>query len=113
MGYREKFFKENKGKKRFLQTGLWYQCVSCGEWFRKEDITIDHRIAKRNGGTDDMWNLQAMCKTCNSRKRHTNTTTDVMQTFARATLHGDLDKAIMSIAKRKIKDAVGIKYVRK
>lgn len=44
MGYRETYFKYNKpffGK---------YRCVRCGKWFRKDQIDIDHRIPKRNGG---------------------------------------------------------------
>ena len=62
MGYREKYFKENKG---FMGK---YRCARCGRWFNKRDIDIDHIIPKSKGGTDSMYNLQAMCKHCNRSK---------------------------------------------
>ena len=42
-----------------------YRCVFCGE---QGDITIDHITARANGGTDDVENLQTLCRPCNSRK---------------------------------------------
>ena len=30
--------------------------------------TVDHRISKKRGGTDDESNLQALCRECHSRK---------------------------------------------
>ena len=113
MGYREEFFKANKGTKLFLKKGRWYKCVACGKWFEKANITVDHRIPKRNGGTDDLWNLQPMCKSCNSRKRHHNTKGETIHTLVKATAHGELHKAVGGMAKQKVKDAVGIKYSRK
>ena len=35
---------------------------------RKEDITIDHRIPKVRGGSDEMENFIGLCGNCNSRK---------------------------------------------
>jgi 5-methylcytosine-specific restriction enzyme A len=32
------------------------------------DLTVDHVIAKANGGTDDPSNLQVLCRSCNSQK---------------------------------------------
>ena len=64
MGYREDFFKNTPsymGK---------YQCQRCGNWFPKSEIDVDHRIPKRHGGTDDLYNLQAMCKHCNRSKQN-------------------------------------------
>lgn len=113
MGYREDFFKHNPGVKRFLRTGRWYRCVSCKRMFRKRDITVDHRIPKRKGGTDDLWNLQPMCKHCNSSKRDHNSGFETAGTLMRAAAHGKLGKAVLGIEKQKLKDAVGIKYKRK
>lgn len=107
MGYRDNWFKHNKpsfGKK--------YKCVSCKKLFTKETITIDHRIPKRDGGTDDLWNLQPMCRSCNSSKRDRQTMGENMNTLARSAVAGDLDKALKGIAKQKIKDAFGFKYKR-
>lgn len=113
MGYRENFFKVNTGKRRPFRRGLWWRCVSCGKWFRKEEITVDHRISKRRGGTDDVWNLQAMCRSCNSSKRDRSSGVETASTLLRATVHGDLGKAVGGIAKQKVKDLAGIKYERK
>ncbi len=38
------------------------------EGLRKEDITIDHRIPRVRGGSDDMENFIGLCHNCNSRK---------------------------------------------
>jgi len=40
-------------------------CVSCGT---TEDITIDHIVPRVRGGSDEVSNLQPMCRSCNSRK---------------------------------------------
>lgn len=107
MGYRDEFFKHNKpapnGK---------YRCVICGNYFRKEDIDVDHRIPKRDGGTDDLWNLQATCKHCNRSKGDRQTKGENISTIIRATANGDLGKLTKSVAIRKVKDALGFKYRR-
>lgn len=33
------------------------------------DLTVDHIVAKVNGGTDDEHNLTLACRKCNSKKR--------------------------------------------
>lgn len=108
MGYRDTWFKHNKpnifGK---------YRCVKCGGYFRKEEIEIDHRIPKRDGGTDDLWNLQPLCKHCNRSKRDRQTKFETASTLVRATAHGDLDVAVGGMVKQGIKDILGIKYRRK
>lgn len=108
MGYREKWFQHHRpnifGK---------YRCVRCGGWFRKDQIEIDHRIPKRDGGTDDLWNLQPMCRHCNRSKRDRQSNIETASTLVRATANGQLGKAVGNIAKRKVKDALGFKYKRR
>ncbi len=108
MGYREDWFKHNKPGIRGK-----YRCVCCGKLFSKKDITIDHRIPKRKGGTDDLWNLQPMCRSCNSSKNKNQSSFETADTIIRAGLHGDLGKAVGGMAKMGVKDALGIKYKRK
>ena len=60
--YRDKWFKANPSI-----TGM-YQCRKCGGWFKKSEIDIDHIIPQNKGGTNDLWNLQPMCKHCNRSK---------------------------------------------
>lgn len=108
MGYREKWFQHHRpnifGK---------YRCVRCGGWFRKDQIEIDHRIPKRDGGTDDLWNLQPMCRHCNRSKRDRQSNVETASTLVRATANGQLGRAVGNIAKRKVKDALGFKYKRR
>ena len=108
MGYREEWFKHNKpnifGK---------YRCVSCGKYFTKSEIEIDHRIPKRKGGTDDLWNLQPMCRHCNRSKRERQSSGETASTLIRAGFNGDLGRAVGGMVKQDIKDALGFKYKRK
>jgi hypothetical protein len=113
MGYRETWFAHNKGIRLPFKRGVQYRCVRCGGFFPKSKIEIDHRIPKRHGGTDDLWNLQPMCRTCNRSKNANQTSFETAGTLVRATMHGDLGTAIGGIAGRKVKDALGIKYKRR
>ena len=42
-----------------------YKCAHCGSM---EDLSIDHIKSERLGGTDDLGNLQSLCRSCNRRK---------------------------------------------
>lgn len=42
-----------------------WQCLHCGS---TERLSIDHIIARANGGGDEIENLQALCMPCNRRK---------------------------------------------
>ena len=42
-----------------------YACVWCGS---ESDLTVDHIHPVALGGTNDISNLQTLCRTCNSRK---------------------------------------------
>lgn len=108
MGYRENWFANNKP----LIFGK-YRCVRCGGLFSKKEIEIDHRIPKRDGGTDDLWNLQPMCQHCNRSKRDRQSKGETASTLVRATMNGQLGKALGGIAKQGVKDAIGIKYKRR
>ena len=43
-----------------------HQCVYCGSL---DDLSIDHKTPQSRGGTDDMDNLQTLCRPCNASKR--------------------------------------------
>lgn len=34
-----------------------------------QDLTVDHRMPKSKGGTDDEWNLVTACRSCNGTKK--------------------------------------------
>lgn len=42
-----------------------YRCRSCTGYI---DLTVDHIIPERHGGTHDLDNLQTLCRQCNSKK---------------------------------------------
>ena len=117
MGYRETYF-NNK-----ISIFGRYRCVRCKRWFPKSEIDVDHRIAKRLGGTDDLWNLQAMCKHCNRSKGKNSTKGEVVKTVAVGTISGlihggakgvfiNIARLVKSVVIQKIKDIFGIKYKR-
>lgn len=41
------------------------RCVQCGA---TERLEADHVHELQDGGTDDIWNLSTLCKTCHDRK---------------------------------------------
>ena len=57
--------KENKAKLYGDQEG---HCNGCREHFLIQNLTVDHIIARKVGGTDHLSNLQLLCGHCNSVK---------------------------------------------
>jgi 5-methylcytosine-specific restriction endonuclease McrA len=47
-----------------------YQCRSCGKTHQETTLNIDHIIPIAQGGSNDISNLQTLCKTCNQKKKH-------------------------------------------
>ncbi len=47
-----------------------YHCQSCGKTTTETELTIDHIIPLAKGGSNDMSNLQALCRHCNQKKKH-------------------------------------------
>jgi hypothetical protein len=41
------------------------KCATCG---RTDNLTVDHVLALAKGGSNDIDNLQLLCRSCNSRK---------------------------------------------
>lgn len=115
MGYREDYFKANEGITIAGKRGKYYRCVSCGKLFPKSQVDIDHKISKRYGGTDDIWNLQVMCIHCNRSKGKNSSNVDVISSVVGATCSEGVDgvgKIVKGVATQKVKDILGIKYKR-
>ena len=45
-----------------------YQCQACGVVCTGRNAHVDHVIRKRDGGTDELWNLKTLCRSCHSKK---------------------------------------------
>ena len=58
-------YSENKDALYGKQGG---NCGGCGEHFLKRNITIDHIVPVKHGGTDHIENLWLLCAACNSSK---------------------------------------------
>lgn len=48
------------------------RCAYCGNIILFENMQVDHIVSKRNGGTNDMENLNPSCRLCNHYKRADN-----------------------------------------
>ena len=47
-----------------------YQCRSCGKKQTQTALEVDHIIPIANGGSNDISNLQTLCRRCNHQKKH-------------------------------------------
>lgn len=54
---------------RWICARLGYRCQMCGKVFSLSRLTVDHQLPINRGGDNDEWNLQPLCKSCNSRKQ--------------------------------------------
>jgi 5-methylcytosine-specific restriction endonuclease McrA len=116
---RQRFIKANPGVTRVGKRGKWYRCACCGKWCGRpgndrvnikdsEKMEVDHIRPWSQGGSDELWNLQPLCKPCNRKKLATPTTKDKLKMVKNDILHGDGVKAAvkkpfrqMGISKRK------------
>ncbi|MBD2090074.1 HNH endonuclease [Microcoleus sp. FACHB-1515] len=68
----------------FVRAGKWWavlardgwKCLGCGRSPRIHGITleVDHVVPRSKGGSDDMSNLQSLCKKCNVGKSNKDDT---------------------------------------
>lgn len=62
-------------------------CAYCGKAITIEQMQVDHALARRNGGTDDISNLMPSCRLCNHYKRAAD-----IKTFRNFLLGGLIDR---------------------
>jgi len=68
----------------YVRAGTWWRvlardnwtCRSCGRSSKEEGITleVDHIVPRSKGGSDDIGNLQTLCKKCNIGKSNKDAT---------------------------------------
>lgn len=68
----------------FVRAGVWWSvlardewtCCSCGRTAKETGVTleVDHIVPRSKGGTDEMGNLQTLCKKCNIGKSNKDAT---------------------------------------
>ena len=54
--------------RKYVFTRNKYQCQSCGQTKLEAELTIDHIIPLARSGSNDISNLQTLCRTSNQRK---------------------------------------------
>jgi diadenosine tetraphosphate (Ap4A) HIT family hydrolase len=60
------------------------RCEACGVTANQTQIDVDHIVPRATGGSNDISNLQALCRTCNAQKRDRDDTnfTEIQRSYA-------------------------------
>ena len=84
---RQYFIRHNPGIRLLGRKGYWYRCKNCGNWCGRAGrehanipdhlkMEVDHIVPWSRGGSDNIHNLQPLCKPCNRAKKSSMTTKD-------------------------------------
>lgn len=95
---RKMFVRCNPGVRRVGRKGYWYRCSHCGRWCGRpggehakiaddERMEVDHIRPWSKGGSDDIWNLQPLCKPCNRKKSNNATLKDNLKLVGNTISH--------------------------
>ena len=101
---RQMFVRYYPGVRRFGLKGYWYRCAHCGNWCGRPGrehanipdymkMEVDHIRPWSQGGSDEIWNLQPLCRPCNRKKSSDITLRDNIKIAKNNVLHGDFVKA--------------------
>jgi hypothetical protein len=95
---RQMFVKAYPGVRLPGRKGYWYRCANCGKWCGRpgrekanipeaDKMEVDHIRPWSKGGSDDLFNLQPLCKSCNRTKSANPTMKDNVKTVGNAVFH--------------------------
>lgn len=95
---RKMFVQHNPGVRLVGRKGYWYKCAHCGKWCGRpggekayiqdyEKMEVDHIKSWSNGGSDNLWNLQPLCKPCNRSKSSNATFKDNCKIAVNTIIH--------------------------
>ena len=56
-------------ERRAVYDKMGGRCAYCGEQLNYEDMQVDHVVALRSEGEDDLANMLPTCRSCNHYKR--------------------------------------------
>lgn len=95
---RQAFIKAYPGVRLPGRKGFWYRCAHCGKWCGRPGssgvkipdnlkMEVDHIRPWSQGGSDELFNLQPLCKPCNRNKSNNATFVDGIKTGVNTVLH--------------------------
>lgn len=118
---RQKFIKANPGIQRPGYPGYWYRCAHCGKWCGRpgkgnsasvipdsQKMEVDHILSWKHGGSDELWNLQPLCRPCNRSKSADASLGDSIKIVKNSIEH-PVDTVMKSTLKRAIRSTGLIK----
>lgn len=68
----EKRRRLTSAERRAVYDKMGGRCAYCGEQLNYEDMQVDHVVALRSKGEDDLANMLPACRSCNHYKRGTH-----------------------------------------
>ena len=95
---RKNFVRHYPGVRLPGRKGFWYKCAHCGKWCGRpggekakipewDKMEVDHIKPWSCGGSDELWNLQPLCKACNRNKSASMSVGDSVKTGVNAVFH--------------------------
>jgi hypothetical protein len=95
---RAMFIKNKPGVRRPGMGGYWYRCAHCGKWCGRSGgdninipsdsiMEVDHIRPWSCGGSNDMFNLQSLCRKCNRSKSNNSSIGDNIKGVGNAITH--------------------------
>lgn len=116
---RQRFVTANPGVRLNGYNGYWYKCAHCGKWcgrpgreraYIPDDMKmeVDHIKPWSQGGSDELWNLQPLCKPCNRGKSAGTSGLDDLKILKNNIVHGDV---IKSFGKKRVRQSKILKVL--
>lgn len=118
---RARFIKYNPGVRRLGKKGYWYRCAHCGKWcgrpgsdnvnIKESDrMEVDHIRPWSQGGSDELYNLQPLCRPCNRSKSNNATFGDGIRMLGNDLMHGDFIQSSIrkGVRQNKVLKGLGI-----
>lgn len=110
---RQRFVRAYPGVRRMGMKGYWYRCAHCGCWCGRPGgekanipdgikMEVDHIMPWSQGGSDNLNNLQALCKTCNRSKSASATFRD-NTVIAKNMIFHPVDTVIKGAARKAVR----------
>ena len=112
---RQRFVKAYPGQRIWGRKGFWYRCAHCGRLCGRaggekanlqdyEKMEVDHIRPWSLGGSDELWNLQPLCRPCNRTKSNNMTAKDKRRDLIHTVQH-PVQNTVVSATNKAKRDA--------